>query len=245
MQVNTITTSPAVRARACLLCGAEPGELCQPKPAGDHLARYLDAATAGQLTRAYMAKVLGELVVIDVYAVITVPAQPTAARGGGRLPMTALNAAARAAIRDAGFTRAEWLRMWGYADTTWGGDRCGCFDDRCIGHHHEGAEGCGCLETMISDAVAWRTATRNPNAVELVGGPYGLFQYVNVSAPGVLAAVSTSAGGVGMPVNGVARTRPGESVVRIEPREGWTAEVTEENGRIEIRLVKAPAGGDL
>ena len=70
-----------VRARECPLCEAPAGEPCQPKPAGDHLARYLDAATAGQLTRAYMLMVLGELVVIDTCAVVTVPAQP---KGGRR-----------------------------------------------------------------------------------------------------------------------------------------------------------------
>ena len=77
MQVNTITAAPAVRERACPLCDASPGEPCSPKPAGDHLARYLDAYTAGQLTKAYMAATLGELVVIDLSAVI--PAQ-----GGAR-----------------------------------------------------------------------------------------------------------------------------------------------------------------
>jgi hypothetical protein len=35
-----------------------------PPPPGDHLARYLDAYTAGQLSRAYMRAVVGELVVI-------------------------------------------------------------------------------------------------------------------------------------------------------------------------------------
>jgi hypothetical protein len=74
---TTITLSTAVRARQCPLCQTPPGEPCQPKPAGDHLARYLDAATAGRLTRAYMLTVLAELVVIDTCAVITVPAQPT------------------------------------------------------------------------------------------------------------------------------------------------------------------------
>ena len=39
-----------------------PCEPCQLKPAGDHLARYLDAYTAGQLTKAYMAAGVGELV---------------------------------------------------------------------------------------------------------------------------------------------------------------------------------------
>lgn len=67
----------AVRARACLLCGMHAGEPCQPKPAADHLARYLDSYTAGQLTRAYMAMTLGELVVIEPSVVI--PAEPPAA----------------------------------------------------------------------------------------------------------------------------------------------------------------------
>lgn len=46
---------------------AVPGQV----GAGDHLARYLDAYTAGELTRAYMAAVIGELVVITRAAVIT------------------------------------------------------------------------------------------------------------------------------------------------------------------------------
>ncbi len=75
MATSTVNTMPpevlAVRSRECLLCDAPPGEPCQPKPAGDHLARYLDAYTAGQLTRAYMAMTLGELVVIDDCSVIT------------------------------------------------------------------------------------------------------------------------------------------------------------------------------
>jgi hypothetical protein len=74
MQVNTIT-APAVRARQCPLCKAPPGEPCQPKPPGDHLARYTDAYTAGQLTHEYMVLVLSELVVIDTCVVVTVPAQ--------------------------------------------------------------------------------------------------------------------------------------------------------------------------
>jgi hypothetical protein len=153
-----------------------------------------------------------------------------------------LNATASRAIREAGFTKAQWAAMWGYTGGEWGGDACGCFDDRCIGHHHEGAGGCGCLESMIDDAVAWRTATRNPNSVELIGRSYGLFQYVTVTTPAVLAHVSTSQGGIGPRVNGVVQTRPAESVVRIEPRDGWTAEVTTgQDGRITIRLVNGGA----
>jgi hypothetical protein len=43
---------------------------CQRQPAGDHLARYLDAYTAGELTRAYMAAVVGELVVLAHSAIV-------------------------------------------------------------------------------------------------------------------------------------------------------------------------------
>ena len=75
MTVNQTMTAPAVRARQCPLCEAPAGEPCQDKPAGDHLARYLDAYTAGQLTKAYMAAVLGEFVVIDRCAVVQSAAQ--------------------------------------------------------------------------------------------------------------------------------------------------------------------------
>ena len=63
-----------IRSRACPLCGALPAEPCSPKPAGDHLARWLDAYTAGGLSRAYMAMTVGELVVIDVASTV-IPAQ--------------------------------------------------------------------------------------------------------------------------------------------------------------------------
>ena len=59
------TEAQAARSRQCPLCETPPGTPCQAKPAGDHLARYLDAYTAGQLTRTYMRAVIGELVVID------------------------------------------------------------------------------------------------------------------------------------------------------------------------------------
>jgi hypothetical protein len=67
---RTLTAAQAARARQCPLCRTSPGTPCQAKPPGDHLARYLDAYTAGQLTRAYMAAVVGELVVIDRAAIV-------------------------------------------------------------------------------------------------------------------------------------------------------------------------------
>jgi len=71
MTVNIITTAPqAARGRQCPLCDTLPGEPCQLKPAGDHLARYLDAYTAGQLTREYMAAVVGELITVDACMLI-------------------------------------------------------------------------------------------------------------------------------------------------------------------------------
>lgn len=48
------------------------------QPAGDHLARYLDAYKAGQITRGYVALVLGELMVIDDCAVIAASPEPCA-----------------------------------------------------------------------------------------------------------------------------------------------------------------------
>ncbi|MGI0520197.1 hypothetical protein ABY45_06500 [Microbacterium maritypicum] len=32
----------------------------------------------------------------------------------------------------------------------WNGDECGCTDDRCMGHHHEGSE-CRCLEVQLDE----------------------------------------------------------------------------------------------
>jgi hypothetical protein len=69
--VTAIAAAPAVRERACPLCETPAGQPCQDKPAGDHLARYLDAFTAGQLTRLYMTMVLAELVVLDTCAIVT------------------------------------------------------------------------------------------------------------------------------------------------------------------------------
>jgi hypothetical protein len=146
-----------------------------------------------------------------------------------------LNAAARAAIREAGFTLSEWARVSGYADGKWGGDACGCTDTgRCMnGFHHYPEEDCGCLRTMIDDAVAWRQAATEPNSVALAA-PFGLFRWVNVTTPGSLVTVSATAGGF-------RADSPAETVIRIEAREGWTATVGEENGHMVVRLVKAAA----
>jgi hypothetical protein len=121
--------------------------------------------------------------------------------------------------------------MWGYRGE-WGGDQCGCFDDRCAnGFHHFGIDDCGCFPTMLDDAIAWRQASAGVNEVRLAA-PVGLFRYVTVSTPGVLATVSATAGSPGAE----------QSVIQINAREGWTATVGEENGRMVVRVVKEARG---
>jgi hypothetical protein len=69
--------------------------------------------------------------------------------------VSALNASAKAALRDAGVSQAEWARANWSADGKWHGDSCGCPDDRCKdGYHHEPHEDCGCLETLLARYVA-------------------------------------------------------------------------------------------
>jgi hypothetical protein len=71
MNAATMAAAGMVRSRVCPLCETPAGQPCQLKPEGDHLARYLDAYTAGQLTKAYMAMTVGELVVLDDCAIVT------------------------------------------------------------------------------------------------------------------------------------------------------------------------------
>ena len=65
--------------------------------------------------------------------------------------MTALNAAAKARLRDAGVSPAAWARANFSADGIWSGDACGCPDDRCKdGYHHDPHEECGCLQVLLA-----------------------------------------------------------------------------------------------
>lgn len=65
-----------------------------------------------------------------------------------------LNETARTVIADAGVTVTAYMRAQGYMDGVWGGDACGCPDDRCIGFHH-GSEGeCGCLRVLLDEMNA-------------------------------------------------------------------------------------------
>jgi hypothetical protein len=56
---------------------------------------------------------------------------------------------ARREIRDYGYTVAGYIRATMGGDT-WYGDRCGCPDDRCIGHHHDVIyRECRCLTVIL------------------------------------------------------------------------------------------------
>ncbi|MBO0984911.1 hypothetical protein [Rathayibacter sp. SD072] len=73
-------------------------------------------------------------------------------------------------LRAQGIDPDEWAREHGSPSAAeWGGDACGCSDDRCIGHHHDENEDCGCLPALLEQHFAqemargfktleWRTA---------------------------------------------------------------------------------------
>lgn len=70
--------------------------------------------------------------------------------------MAALNATAKAALRAAGVTQAEWARANFMSDGKWSGDICGCPDSgRCAnGYHHFGPDDCGCLPVLLGQFLA-------------------------------------------------------------------------------------------
>ncbi len=70
--------------------------------------------------------------------------------------MAALNATAKATLRDAGISQSEWARRNWMADGKWSGDICGCPDSgRCAnGYHHDGPDDCGCLPALLADLLA-------------------------------------------------------------------------------------------
>lgn len=70
---------------------------------------------------------------------------------------------ARATIRAAGVTITGYVREQGYANG-WGGDRCGCPDDRCIGYHHYDETDCGCLPVLLGQYVSSLRAEVTPDA---------------------------------------------------------------------------------
>ena len=63
-------------------------------------------------------------------------------------------------IRWAGLTRAQYVAFGSDDGGVWYGDRCGCFDDRCIGYHHGDTEPCHCLQVCIDQVLEDRDRSR-------------------------------------------------------------------------------------
>lgn len=77
--------------------------------------------------------------------------------------MTALSRQARETIKDAKWheprvTIVGYVRQ-SYPDGVWGGDSCGCTDDRCIGYHHDADEECHCLPVLLDVYIVSLSAT--------------------------------------------------------------------------------------
>lgn len=64
-----------------------------------------------------------------------------------------LSREARETIRLSGATIAGYTRHH-FPDGAWHGDKCGCSDDRCIGHHHDERDDCGCLGVLLEDYLS-------------------------------------------------------------------------------------------
>lgn len=77
-----------------------------------------------------------------------------------------LNETARAALRAADVTPAEWS-AYHRMGKTWTGDACGCPDDRCIGSHHERPDDCGCLPVLLEEK--WREDAADIARAESLG----------------------------------------------------------------------------
>ena len=65
--------------------------------------------------------------------------------------MSALRRDVLTTLKDAGVTRREYVEHWFGPGGPWGGDVCGCPDDRCIGYHHDDTDDCQCLPVCLAE----------------------------------------------------------------------------------------------
>lgn len=83
-----------------------------------------------------------------------------------------LSPVARNVIRfwrpDEGLTIAGYVRHF-FPGGRWGGDVCGCHDDRCVGYHHDADEDCGCLPVMLGEYETAHMQTRRAAGAAAVG----------------------------------------------------------------------------
>ncbi len=67
---QTISPAETVRQLPCTLCWARSGTPCQRRPVADHLQRWLDAYSAGQVTKDDLGAVFGQVVVVTRWQVV-------------------------------------------------------------------------------------------------------------------------------------------------------------------------------
>ena len=73
------TAAQVVRNEPCSRCGEPAGTACQTQPSADHARRWLDAYTAGLITRDQVADVITDLVVLTEWALVPATAAERAA----------------------------------------------------------------------------------------------------------------------------------------------------------------------
>lgn len=67
--------------------------------------------------------------------------------------MTALRRSVLDQLKLAGVTRRAYVDHFFGAGNQWGGDRCGCVDDRCIGFHHDETQACHCFPVWLDELL--------------------------------------------------------------------------------------------
>ncbi|WP_103348699.1 hypothetical protein [Amycolatopsis sp. CA-128772] len=81
-----------------------------------------------------------------------------------------LNDTARATLNSFGISPTQWAQQH-FGTDEWHGDACGCTDDRCIGHHHDRPDDCGCLTVLLTAAAAELQAAVDAREAELAHAP--------------------------------------------------------------------------
>lgn len=115
-------------------------------------------------------------------------------------------------------------------DGRWGGDACGCPDDRCIGYHHDETDDCGCLPALLDEWIRDQRAAAEAGPVwaaygaslEREGHPFDQESY-DAAWTAAAAWVQAYCGGgvrtfsLDAPVDG----RPGISITNIYNDRDW------------------------
>ena len=123
--------------------------------------------------------------------------------------MARLNETAKAMLRDAGISQAEWARRNWMADGKWSGDICGCPDSgRCAnGYHHDGPDDCGCLPTLLAQLLAGEGFFAETDLAPVKRPDGRMYRPRNVEAHAVADADEITTGVVVLGTRDVARAQ--------------------------------------